>query len=998
MNMRRGIAGIGAGLLFLVAVMICSKSFTVTAAENDDSAGDYVVTVYNEKNGLPTGEANVVMQTSDGYIWIGSYGGLIRYDGTNFVNYSEKEAGLISSSVRSLFEDSRGRMLIGTNDAGVFVYDNNEFTKIEGPEDHSFLCIRDFAEDENGVIYAASSSGLAEIKENTLVPVDDEKIAGNTVYSIGIDNYGRVWCSLSQGICDIVEQGKVVAQLPSDYFFEDTEIYCIASGNVGDIYLGTAGNQIARVLCRDEGFEKDSFEVTHFDTEEVTTHNQIRVCEDGRILVSGLRGFGCITAADSFYQFGENQHATSINAATFDYEGNLWLASTSLGIVKYSKGCFESPNEKAGLNGTALNTVVKLDKEYYVGTDEGLLAFDKDWNAVENPLTRALSGNRIRHMIVTEDGLLWIASYYGSGLVSYDPGTEEIVFYGSEEGLVNEGVRVLLELSDGSIAAGTQSGISIIKDGRIVKNYTKEDKNGLKNGTILCLAEGPDGVLLAGSDGGGIYAILGDEIQNYGFEQGLSEGVVLRLLQDTEGTGWFVSAGSSLYYFEDGSFRKLSNFKKSAGSIFDFYIMDGKLWMMQNNGILAADREELVLGNDVETILYGASYGLTGSLNANTWNYLDEEGTLYLVTRSGISLFRFAPAHNPLPRGIINEIQVDQKIYQNPKELTVNEDATRITIDFSTLSYTGTTVSKMSYQLLGFDQRETVIADEKNSSISYTNLPGGNYTFCLKIFDPADPKTSYEYRVPIYKEKKITEFPLFWILVLTILMLMFAGISYFIARAKISRIKKRQKEYQDIVEQFMMAFAKLIDAKDPYTNGHSIRVAWYSREIAKRLQMSQEEQERIYYIALMHDIGKVGIPDSILKKEGKLTDEEMDVIRTHPAIGGRILKDCTALKGIAEGAQYHHERFDGTGYCMGLKGEEIPLIARIIGVADAYDAMSNARCYRKALDKEVIIGELTRGAGTQFDPDIVPIMLQMIEEGSVPVDLEGKRITEKVSE
>ena len=190
---------------------------------------------------------------------------------------------------------------------------------------------------------------------------------------------------------------------------------------------------------------------------------------------------------------------------------------------------------------------------------------------------------------------------------------------------------------------------------------------------------------------------------------------------------------------------------------------------------------------------------------------------------------------------------------------------------------------------------------------------------------------SYEYRVPIFKEKKITEFPLFWILGLTILMLMFAGISYLVARAKISRIKKRQREYQDIVEQFMMAFAKLIDAKDPYTNGHSIRVAWYSREIAKRLQMSQEEQERIYYIALMHDIGKVGIPDSILKKAGKLTDEEMDVIRTHPAIGGRILKDCTALKGIAEGAQYHHERFNGTGYCMGLKGEEIPLIARIIG-------------------------------------------------------------------
>ena len=192
-----------------------------------------------------------------------------------------------------------------------------------------------------------------------------------------------------------------------------------------------------------------------------------------------------------------------------------------------------------------------------------------------------------------------------------------------------------------------------------------------------------------------------------------------------------------------------------------------------------------------------------------------------------------------------------------------------------------------------------------------------------------------------------------------------------------------------------MAFAKMIDAKDKYTNGHSIRVALYSKELAKRMGLPEEEQERIYYIALMHDIGKIGIPDSILKKEGKLTDEEMAVIRTHPVIGGEILKNCTALKGIAEGARYHHERFDGTGYCMGFAGAEIPLIARIIGVADAYDAMSNARCYRKALDREVIISELKEGTGTQFDPEIVPLMLQMIEEGVVPVDIEGNALTEK---
>lgn len=990
------LVSVSARALILAAVLL--MPLTAKAAGKTDEFGDYVETVYNEQNGLPTGEANVVIQTSDGYIWIGSYGGLIRYDGTKFVNYSIEENGITSSSVRALFEDSAGRLFIGTNDAGVFVYENNAFTKINGPKDHSFLCIRDFAEGPDGIIYAASNSGLAQVAGGELTPVADEALLGNIVYAVAMDSYSRAWCCLSQGVCAVVEQGRVVEQLPSERFFDDTEVYCVTSGKDGSIYLGTAGTRVAKVSCRDEGFSENSFDITYYETGDVTTHNQIRVSAQGHVLISGLNGFGCITADDEFYQMGEKHHISSVNAAELDYEGNLWLAASSPGIVKYSKGCFETPNVKAGLDGVSLNTVVKAGDRYYAGTNEGLLVFDKNWNPVENSLTELLAKDRIRNMTVAKNGVLWIASYYGHGVVSYDAATEEITCYTGAEGLVNEGVRVLLERSDGSVAAGTQDGISIIKDGKIIKNYTREDGKSLDNSTILCLLEDDDGTLYAGSDGGGIYAVRDDGVTNYGFEHGLQEGVVLRILKDREGSGFFVSAGSSLYYFENGSFRKLTNFKKEAGSFFDLYEKDGTLYMLQNSGILAADREGLLGEENVETVLYGSSYGLTGSLNANTWNYLDEDGTLYLSTRSGVSIFRFAVSEHPLPRGIINDIRVDDRVYGNPESVTVEKDATRITIDFSTLSYTGTTVSKMAYRLLGFDEQETVVAQEKSGSISYTNLPGGNYTFYLRIYDPADPENHYEYEIPIYKKKKITEFSLFWILCTAAVLLTAGGFCFLIVRTKVRSIRKRQREYQTITEQFLMAFAKMIDAKDKYTNGHSVRVALYTKELAKRMGFPEDEQERIYYIALMHDIGKIGIPDSILKKEGKLTDEEMEVIRTHPAIGGEILKDCTALKGIAEGARYHHERFDGTGYCMKLAGNEIPLIARIIGVADAYDAMSNARCYRKALDREVIISELKEGAGTQFDPDIVPLMLQMIEEGVVPVDIEGNVLTEKPSE
>lgn len=215
------------------------------------------------------------------------------------------------------------------------------------------------------------------------------------------------------------------------------------------------------------------------------------------------------------------------------------------------------------------------------------------------------------------------------------------------------------------------------------------------------------------------------------------------------------------------------------------------------------------------------------------------------------------------------------------------------------------------------------------------------------------------------------------------LVLLAGGVFCFIyIRGKIRELENKQQVYKSILNQSLETFAHAIDAKDEDTNGHSIRVAVYSREIAGRMHFSEEEQEQIYYMAMLHDIGKIGIPDSILKKPGKLTEEEMEIIRSHPSIGGEILKDFTAIEGISDGARYHHERYDGGGYNEGLKGEEIPLFARIICVADCYDTMSSRRVYKDYNNEDYILNELRECSGKQFDPDIVPYMIEMIEDGT----------------
>ncbi|MBQ5675785.1 MAG: HD-GYP domain-containing protein, partial [Lachnospiraceae bacterium] len=174
--------------------------------------------------------------------------------------------------------------------------------------------------------------------------------------------------------------------------------------------------------------------------------------------------------------------------------------------------------------------------------------------------------------------------------------------------------------------------------------------------------------------------------------------------------------------------------------------------------------------------------------------------------------------------------------------------------------------------------------------------------------------------------------------------------------------------------------AGAIDAKDTYTNGHSVRVAAYSREIARRYGKSQREQEDIYYIGLLHDIGKIGIPDEIITKNTTLSDREYLMVKTHPQIGGDILKNISEIPYIDVGARWHHERYDGTGYPDGLKGEEIPEVARIIGIADAYDAMSSKRNYRAEIPQDVIRKEIIAGRGTQFDPIFADIMVEMIDD------------------
>lgn len=276
--------------------------------------------------------------------------------------------------------------------------------------------------------------------------------------------------------------------------------------------------------------------------------------------------------------------------------------------------------------------------------------------------------------------------------------------------------------------------------------------------------------------------------------------------------------------------------------------------------------------------------------------------------------------------------------------------------------------------------QDNVILFKPDKSLDVAQInPGAkeNFGFILYSDEVLNLK---EFEIVGHRYAEVSSYPLFYVGVLAAIVsaIVLAWQITFDIRTR--QMEQRRINDEKIIVETMHTLSNFIDAKDEYTRGHSIRVSAYAVKIARRMHLPEDEIRHLSYIALMHDCGKMGIPDSILNKPGRLTEEERRIIEQHTVLGGKILEHMTAIPGVQDGALYHHERYDGKGYPEGLSSTDIPLYARIIGVADSFDAMNSDRCYRKRLPMEVIKKELQENSGKQFDPEIVKHMIRIIDE------------------
>ncbi len=941
--------------------------------------------LYDNSNGLPTSEANAIAETEEGFIWIGSYSGLIRYDGNTFVRM-DSTGGL--TSIKCLYVDSKDRLWIGTNDNGIAVLEKGNLTRWGKLDGMKSAHTRDITEGPDGTIYIATTSGIMMIDEEyNLSLMDDPSITEVDMRVLRTGNDGVIYGTTDNGDLIMIKDRELTGFISTqDNTLGGAGAIIPDSENPGMIYMEASDLGLYHVDLNG-GFTV----LEQLDVGPLKYLLCMEFIEDKLWICAG-NGIGVLDNGQ-FHLMDNLPLNNNVCCVMTDYMGNLWFTSTRQGVMKVVPNQFSNLSERFKLPEMVVNSTCLHDGKLFIATDTGLIVLDDNAPVSELRLTKAVTASgkdlgtkdlielltdvRIRSIIRDSKDRLWISTWRACGLLCYDNG--EVTAFTEEDGLLSNNLRSVSETEDGTILVALTGGMSLIKDGQVVASYSKED--GIDNTESLTVEEGFNGDMLIGSNGGGIYVINGDEVLPINVEEGLPSDIVMRLRRDDErNLIWIVASNAIAYMTPDYQVTTVKLFPYPNN--LDLYESDdGEIWVLSSNGIYVSKAEELIANEEQNPVFYGTANGLSCIATANSYSELTPEGDLYIAGSTGICKVNIDKPFEDVNdlKAVVPFVEADgNEIYPDDSGvLTIPSDTHKLTVNSFVFNYSLIN-PQVSYKLEGFDNQSVTVARSELLPVDYTNLRGGTYDFVMQLKDSMG-RGNKEVSIRIVKVKAFYEKTWFFVLLgLAVLGILTLLVRLYVRRS-VQLLEKKQQAAREQFEQTAEALASAIDAKDKYTNGHSRRVAEYSEKIAREAGKSEEECEKIYFAALLHDVGKIGVPLEILSKNGKLTDKEFEQIKQHPVMGGQILSSIRNSPWLSVGARYHHERYNGRGYPEGLSNENIPEIARIIAVADAYDAMTSNRSYRNAIPQHIVREEMVKGIGTQFDPEFAKIMIHMID-------------------
>ncbi len=726
-------------------------------------SGNYSAILYNNTNGLPTSESNAIAQTSEGFIWIGSYSGLIRYDGQTFERI-DSTTGI--TSVESLLVDSKDRLWIGTNDNGLAMMEQGEIRMWNVEDGLGSPKVNSVVEDLNGNIYVGTTNGITMISpEMELKPVNDPKIAHIYLEKIKLGADGLLYCTTNEDDVFTIRDGELIHYL--DHTKTSVQgITCILPDPEDDekLYIGTENSDFYHGDLRDS-----STKMTVTDISPL--FNVIDIKQIGeQIWICANNGIGVVDSQGVHY-LEDLPMTHSVTQMMMDYEGNLWFTSSRQGVMKIVSNKFLDIFARYGLSDQVVNSTCVHDDMLFIATDMGLIVLGEDGPISEIPLSSAktasgkdleaadliqlLEGCRIRSVIQDSKNRLWISTWRGCGLVRYDNGV--VTAFTEEEGLYSDHIRAISETQDGAILVANTGGVNVIEDDAIIKSYGAY--NGISNPESLTVCSAPNGDILLGSNGAGIYVINWKGTRCIRSEDGLSSGIVMRIKYDPlNKVFWIITSNSIAYMTEDYKVTTVKNFPYSNN--FDLYInSQGSVWILSSNGIYVVPSRELIANGEITPVYYGLANGLSCITTSNSYSELTSDGDLYIAGNTGVSKVNIEASLEDINdlKQAVPFIDIDgQRIYPNEEGVfLIPSGVQKVTVYGYIYNYS-LTDPQVSYYLEGFDKTSVTVRRSEFLPVTYTNLPGGEYTFVMDLKD-AMGRGSRTLSVPIVKEKALYE-------------------------------------------------------------------------------------------------------------------------------------------------------------------------------------------------------------------------------------------------
>lgn len=770
-------------MALLAVVLLSGMNCLPVAAESTDTdyERDYLETVFDSKDGLEGTAAKCIYPSSDGFLWVGSYTGLYRYDGTEFQRYFIDDGTLL---VNDIVQDENGILWLGTNGKGIYRFDGEDFTKCVGtqlPEGSDI--INRLVLDEGGMLFAATQNGLLFLDTDDDNPAVcyEEDMADMELRDIGILDSGEMILVNQEGTVYARDDDGIRTLSHLD-MPEDGTPRCIGIGEEGTFYLGTNEEVIMKVNLKGEILQV-------IDCPGLSTINTVQKSENGGFWVCSDTGIGFLQG--NTVRKLQLQLNDSVEEMCTDYQGNLWFVSSRQGILQLYQNGFSDLGTYWGLNDT-VNALLKWGNVIYVGTDSGLYGY-RGKKQVSNELTEACGAERIRHLYLDDRQNLWVSTYQ-DGLKRLLPDGTVTIYNKENSGLTTDRIRCVRQQEDGGILIGTERGLFVLKDDKI--SYLTKDET-LNSRRILDVAD-YEGTVYAATDGYGLYEIRDGEVRNiWNKQKGMQSNIVMKVVPSADMQGVWLVTGEDIYLLgTDGSLRRTSN--DGIVNARDLLLTgEGYAVILAGNGLFYMEETELLAGNGLY-LHYDRRDGLPVDFTSNACNTIDEN-MVYMCGTTGVGAMNLY-AEQP-ERGVrlfLNGITADgEPADSNGGTFFLPSDTHRINIDVRPVDYAHQNLY-FAYQLEGLDEEMTYLMDREMTEVSYTNLPAGDYIYHFYVSEYGSNRCVAELEVSLHKEYQFWEIPQIRGLVI-ILILAVWGLVFFLVLA--AREKGIQAKYRMLLRR-----------------------------------------------------------------------------------------------------------------------------------------------------------------------------------------------------